>query len=112
MSGFMKRLFYLYGLLLLASSSFAGAAPLSLRFEHLGVEQGLAQESVTSILQDRHGYMWLGTQAGLSRYDGYHMTVFKNDPSNPNSVLDNYIQALFEDGDGRLWIGSKGGLDR
>ncbi|MGV7211634.1 two-component regulator propeller domain-containing protein [Oxalobacteraceae bacterium A2-2] len=90
----------------------AAAAPLSLRFQHLGVEEGLAQESVNCMLQDRHGYMWFGTQAGLSRYDGYRMAVFKNDLSRPASLLDNYVQALYEDGQGRLWVGGKGGLDR
>jgi ligand-binding sensor domain-containing protein/signal transduction histidine kinase len=103
------RLFFL---LLLGLFSVARAAPLSLRFEHLGVEQGLTQESVTFVLQDRHGYMWLATQAGLNRYDGYRMTVFKNDPSNPRSLLDNYVHALYEDTSGTLWVGSKGGLDR
>jgi len=98
--------------LLLFALSSAQAAPLSLRFEHLGVEQGLTQESVTSILQDRHGYMWLGSQAGLNRYDGYRVTTFKSDPSNPRSLQDNYVQALFEDAAGQLWVGNKGGLDR
>ncbi|MTV41879.1 two-component regulator propeller domain-containing protein [Duganella radicis] len=98
--------------LLLFALSSAQAAPLSLRFEHLGVEQGLTQESVTSILQDQHGYMWLGTQAGLNRYDGYRVTTFKNDPANPRSLQDNYVQALFEDAAGQLWVGNKGGLDR
>ena len=92
--------------------SVAQAAPLSLRFEHLGVEQGLTQESVTSILQDKHGYMWLGTQAGLNRYDGYRVTNYKNDPSNPLSMQDNYVQALHVDPAGQLWVGNKGGLDR
>ncbi|ELX12458.1 sensor histidin kinase [Janthinobacterium sp. HH01] len=112
MPGYAIRSVYFCGLLLLALLSIARAAPLSLRFEHLGVEQGLTQESVTAVLQDRHGYMWLGTQAGLSRYDGYRMTVFKNDPANARSLLDNYVHALYEDGNGNIWIGSKGGLDR
>ena len=73
---------------------------------------GLTQESVTAVLQDRHGYMWLGTQAGLNRYDGYRMTAFKNDPANARSLLDNYVHALYEDSNGTIWIGSKGGLDR
>ncbi|SDG73490.1 MULTISPECIES: two-component regulator propeller domain-containing protein [unclassified Duganella] len=90
----------------------AHAAPLTLRFEHLGVEQGLTQESVTSIQQDKRGYIWLGTQAGLNRYDGYRVTTFKNDPANPRSLQDNYIQSLYEDPAGQLWVGSKGGLDR
>ena len=90
----------------------AHAAPLSLRFEHLGVEQGLSQETVNTILQDRHGFMWFGTQAGLDRFDGYRVTVFKSDPAVASSVTDNYILALYEDAQGRLWVGSKGGLDR
>jgi len=112
MPGYAIRFIFLCGLLLPALLPIAEAAPLSLRFEHLGIEQGLTQESVTAVLQDRHGYMWLGTQAGLNRYDGYRTTAFKNDPANSHSLLDNYIHALYEDGNGTIWIGSKGGLDR
>jgi ligand-binding sensor domain-containing protein/signal transduction histidine kinase len=97
--------------LLLALFSAVQAAPLTLRFEHFGVEQGLSQESVASIVQDRQGYMWLGTQAGLNRYDGYRVINFKNDPANPRSLRDNYVQALYEDASGQLWVGNKGGLD-
>jgi ligand-binding sensor domain-containing protein/signal transduction histidine kinase len=104
----MRAVFLLFLLLL----SVVHAAPLTLRFEHLGMEQGLTQESVGSILQDKHGYMWFGTQAGLNRYDGYRITTFKNDPANPRSLQDNYVQALYEDDAGQLWVGSKGGLDR
>ncbi|MEX5543895.1 two-component regulator propeller domain-containing protein, partial [Pseudomonas poae] len=56
--------------------------------------------------------LWIGTQAGLSRYDGYRITSFKNNPVDSRSLADNFIQALYEDGRGRLWIGTKGGLDR
>jgi ligand-binding sensor domain-containing protein/signal transduction histidine kinase len=112
MPGYAVRPFHLCSLLLWAICAIAQASPLSLRFESLGVDDGLTQESVTSVLQDRHGYMWMGTQAGLNRYDGYRMTGFKNDPAKPDSLLDNYVQALFEDASGQIWIGSKGGLDR
>lgn len=100
-------------LALIAMAACASAAPpLTLRFESLGVEQGLTQETVTALLQDHRGYLWIGSQAGLSRYDGYRVISFKKDPANPASLTDNYVQALFEDGQGRLWVGSKGGLDR
>ena len=112
MSVFAMRTARFFGLLLLAFCSLVHSAPLSLRFEHLGVEQGLTQESVTRVIQDRQGFIWIGTQAGLNRFDGYRVTVFKNDPGNPHSLLDNYVQALYEDAGGRLWVGSKGGLDR
>jgi ligand-binding sensor domain-containing protein/signal transduction histidine kinase len=87
-------------------------APRSLRFEHLSLEQGLAQETVKTILQDRAGFMWFGTQGGLNRYDGYRMRVFRSDPGDPASLPDNYIQASYEDGEGRLWFGTRGGLAR
>jgi ligand-binding sensor domain-containing protein/signal transduction histidine kinase len=112
MPGFKVCAVRLCGLLLLAVFSMAQSAPLSLRFEHLGVDQGLTQESITTVLQDRHGYIWLGTQAGLNRYDGYRMRAFKTDPSNPRSLLDSYINAVYEDTGGQMWVGSKGGLDR
>jgi len=90
----------------------AWGAPRSLRFERLSIEQGLSQQSVLTILQDRRGFMWFGTQAGLNRFDGYRVTVFRNDPDNPDSIPDNYVLASYEDGQGRLWFGTKGGLTR
>jgi len=99
-------------LLLFAWSSPAQAAPRTLRFERLSVEQGLSQQSVLSILQDRRGFMWFGTQAGLNRYDGYRITTWRNDPDIPDSLPDNYVSASYEDAQGRLWFGTKGGLAR
>lgn len=92
--------------------SVALAAPRSLRFERLSIEQGLSQQSVLTILQDRRGFMWFGTQAGLNRYDGYRVTVYRTDPDNPDSLPDNYVVASYEDEQGRLWFGTKGGLTR
>jgi len=106
----VMRLALLFAWLILGANVMA--APLSLRFDRLGVEQGLTQESITRVLQDRQGYLWIGTQAGLNRYDGYRVTGFKNNPSDARSLVDNYVQALYEDQQGQLWIGTKGGLDR
>ncbi len=99
-------------LISLASEPAQAGAPRSLRFEHLGLEQGLAQETVKTILQDRAGFMWFGTQGGLNRYDGYRMRVFRSDPLDPASLPDNYVQASYEDDEGRLWFGTRGGLAR
>ncbi|WP_051933094.1 two-component regulator propeller domain-containing protein, partial [Massilia sp. BSC265] len=87
-------------------------APRSLRFERLSIEQGLAQQSVLTILQDRRGFMWFGTQAGLNRFDGYRVTVYRNNADDPDSIPDNYVLASYEDERGRLWFGTKGGLTR
>jgi ligand-binding sensor domain-containing protein/signal transduction histidine kinase len=99
-------------LISLASVPAQAGAPRSLRFEHLGLEQGLAQETVKTILQDRTGFMWFGTQGGLNRYDGYRIRAFRSDPADPGSLPDNYVLASHEDGEGRLWFGTRGGLAR
>jgi len=104
---------FLCGVLLACLCSAALAAgPRSLRFERIGLEEGLSQESVLTILQDRAGFMWFGTQAGLNRFDGYRMQVFRNDPNDPDSLADNYVQVAYEDTQGRLWFGTRGGLVR
>jgi len=106
------RLALLALLLLWSWAGSASAAPRSLRFERLSIEQGLTQQSVLTILQDRRGFMWFGTQAGLNRYDGYRITAFRNNPGDPDSIPDNYVLASYEDEQGRLWFGTKGGLTR
>jgi len=96
--------------LLCASSS---AAPVrTLRFEQLSVEQGLAQETVTAIMQSQQGFMWFGSQSGLSLYDGSRVTVYKNIPNDARSLADNWVQALYADEKNRLWVGTRAGLQR
>ena len=85
----------------------------ALRFEHIGIEDGLSQSTFTVILQDRNGFLWFGTEDGLNRYDGYTFTVFKPDPENEFSISDRWIHALYEDHAGNIWVGTRlGGLNR
>jgi ligand-binding sensor domain-containing protein/signal transduction histidine kinase len=100
------------GMLAATLSKDAGAAQRSLRFERLSVDDGLSQHSVINILQDRQGFIWFGTQAGLHRFDGYRMAVYRNDTNDPGSIPDNYVSASYEDPQGHLWFGTKGGLAR
>ena len=100
-------------LLLCALPQAAHAAPArTLRFEHLSVEHGLAQESVLAAVQDADGFMWFGTQAGLSRFDGYRVTTFRHTAGDPKSLINNWVKVLHVDRAGRMWIGTDGGLDR
>jgi len=78
-------------------------------FRHLGIEHGLSQNSVYAILQDRRGFMWFGTQDGLNRYDGKHLTVFRGNVYDTAALTNGYIQALYEDKSGTLWVGTHGG---
>lgn len=99
------------GTLFLCAPAWAGG-PSNLRFERVSIGQGLSQESVLTILQDRQGFMWFGTQAGLNRYDGYRITTYRTNPLDPDSLPDSFVNTSFEDAEGRLWFGTKGGLAR
>ncbi len=90
----------------------ARAAPLTPRFFHLTVADGLSHNIVRTIVQDPQGFLWFGTQDGLNRYDGYAFTVFRHLRSDPHSLVHNTVQALAVDGTGTLWVGTVGGLDR
>ncbi len=85
---------------------------LSVRFERITVENGLSQNAVLTILQDQRGFIWLGTEDGLNKYNGYAFEIFKHDPEDPSSISDNLVSKLFEDKFGVLWIGTRTGLDR
>jgi len=102
-------------LLLLCCFGFAAVAAQparSLQFEQLSVADGLAQESILSMVQDGDGFMWFGSQTGLSRFDGYRVTTYRNEPGNPRSMINNWVRVLHVDRAGRLWIGTDGGLER
>src|SRR5215208_8405867 len=79
------------------------------RFEHLTGEDGLSQNAGLDIFQDSLGYLWIGTQDGLNRYDGYSFKVYKHDPDDEYSISHNSILTIAEGADGALWIGTWGG---
>ena len=89
--------------LLLAPETLAQRHPL---FEHLTVNEGLSQGSVTCILQDRLGFLWFGTQDGLNRFDGYVLRVYRNNPEDTASLAENFVTMLAEDRNGTLWVGT------
>ncbi|GAB3033381.1 sensor histidine kinase [Spirosoma pulveris] len=87
----------------------SSAQPASDKFDHLSVKNGLSNNSVNCILQDREGYMWFGTNDGLNKYDGYSFQVFQTDPARPTrSLTDNRILGLCEDRQNRLWVVTEG----
>ena len=92
----------------------AGGRPLprDLKFSHLTTKNGLAQDNVVAILQDRRGFMWFGTGEGLNRYDGNSFVVYKNDPKDPGSLSHNFIRTVFEDDQGYLWVAAYPGINR
>ena len=95
---------------LLSWHQFAFADKNNLRFEHISISQGLSQSSIYCQLQDRNGFIWIGTLDGLNKYDGNIFTVYRNNPDDSTSIINNLINALYEDCFGFIWIGTSNGL--
>ena len=80
-------------------------------FRHLNKMDGLSQNSVFSIAQDKQGFMWFGTRDGLNRYDGYKMVVYRQKESDSTAIAGNDIRCLYyDDQKEQLWIGTSTGL--
>jgi hypothetical protein len=86
--------------------------PPSIRFERITIAEGLSFSKVDVILQDRQGFLWVGAERGLNKYDGYQFTVYRNDPADPRSLSHDRIYALHEESAGELCVGTGAGLDR
>src|SRR5688572_4307297 len=85
----------------------------NIRFEQISLDEGISQSVVNAILQDRQGFLWVGTDDGLNRYDGYQFKIFKPDANDPFGISDRSISSIVEDKNGYLWIGTRaGGLNR
>jgi signal transduction histidine kinase/ligand-binding sensor domain-containing protein len=79
----------------------------SFKFKHLSVNEGLSNQSVECVIEDRKGFLWVGTQDGLNRYDGYEFVQYKYRFDDSTSVPGNFILSLVEDNEGNIWIGTK-----
>ena len=77
---------------------------------HSTTEDGLSHNEIRLIRKARNGMLWLGTQNGLSSFDGYRFTVYKSDRNNPNSICSDKIYALEASTTGNIWVGTTVGL--
>jgi len=80
-------------------------------FNHIAQDDGLRNGNVRAILKDHQGFIWIGTEDGLHRYDGYSMKVYRNIKLDSTSLGSNFVLSLFEDSHHNLWVGTlDGGL--
>lgn len=106
----MKEIFFLSLLLL-------GLSPPKSTPQNFGIEKlltindGLSQNSALAIIQDRKGFIWIGTKDGLNRFDGIGFKVYRH-LLDKNSLVNNHIKCLYEDSNGNIWIGTYGGLNK
>lgn len=108
-------IFLLRGLFLFSIFSTATGAVVvnNLNFDFFSQENGLSNNQIHCIHQDKMGWMWFGTSQGICRFDGYKFTVFKNYPEDSTSLKGNLVRTIFEDHKGQLWIGTEnGGLNK
>lgn len=106
-----SRLFL--SLLIILAALDSMAQPPVLYFKRLNRENGLSNNKVNCILQDKRGFTWIGTDDGLNRYDGNNFYIFKNKPGDSSSLSGNTITGLYEDKKGILWIATAdGGITR
>jgi len=103
------------GAVLLLTCVSAFQAPVlgaQLIFDHLSYREGLVNSSISSILQDKDGFLWFGSQGGLHRYDGYEMRLFGSQPFDPASLSHQLVQSLYYGPDGDIWVGTYGGINK
>ena len=107
------RHIFLMALVLMGNGPlWSSAQPQDLKFDHITTREGLATNAVNAMLQDRQGFLWFGTDAGLQRFDGYRFRLYQADPDDPRSLSSNQVLALYEDHEDVLWVGTAGGLNR
>lgn len=96
-----------------ALCTFSIAQQPNFYFNRITTENGLSHNKVNCIISDKRGFIWLGTDDGLNRYDGHKFTIFRNDPQNSASISGNIITDILEDEQENLWIATAdGGLTR
>jgi len=103
----IKLIFYIicFGLANLLS-----AQTSQIRFKRLTINDGLSLSSVYCIYQDSKGFMWIGTEDGLNRFDGKNFKIFRDNPDQQNSLAYKWIDQIYEDRSGMLWFSSRNGL--
>lgn len=81
------------------------------RFQHINVDNGLSQNSITSMIQDSQGFIWFGTEYGLNKYDGNKVEIFVPEGGKKGSITGNAIWSILEDSKGRIWVGTNEGVN-
>jgi ligand-binding sensor domain-containing protein/two-component sensor histidine kinase len=108
----------LYATLLLVAVASAqltsqqGGSRQVFHFGEVSSAQGLSNRSITAVVQDKRGFLWIGTEDGLFRFDGYGTKVYRHNPTDSMSLCHNSIKALLLDHEGSLWVGTHHGLSR
>jgi ligand-binding sensor domain-containing protein/signal transduction histidine kinase len=108
----LRLLFAIFTVILSTSPRISYTQDNKFVFKVLGVENGLSQNIVTAVCQDKQGFLWVGTQRGLNRYDGLQFKTYTHQNNKTTSLPADFVQSIYETQTGELWIGTKKGLSR
>jgi len=84
----------------------------SIVFDRINTIDGLSNSTVFDITQDKRGFIWVATEDGLCRYDGYNFKIFTHNRTDSNSISNNYIYKILEDRNNNFWIATRFGLNK
>jgi ligand-binding sensor domain-containing protein/signal transduction histidine kinase len=104
----LTKLFVICTLLQCLFLSVSAQSHTDLKFSHLTIDEGLSSNRTYGVVQDLDGYIWIGTNNGLNRYNGYEFKTYLYEPNNKYSISGNEVQTLYVDKNGSLWIGTNG----
>ena len=109
-----SRLRFVVGVLWLCAClvSAAAAQDFNVRFDSIKTRAGVTLGYIDAVMQDSAGFIWMGGENGLVRYDGYQFRVYRNHPEDPASLSNNTVWSIAEDSHGDLWIATEGGISR
>lgn len=114
----MERLFYntkhfkksFFLIVCLCLACIQTVSSIELNFKKYKVEDGLSSNTIFAILQDSDGFMWIGTEDGINKFDGYTFKTYRNIPRDSSSIVNNYVYSIYEDSKQNLWIGTETGI--
>ena len=87
-------------------------AQTDFRFQHVSEQFNLSSDAIYCITQDHEGFIWIGTEDGLNRFNGYEMVTFRHHPEVQGSISSNWVFTIYEDHHNHLWLGTKIGANR
>ena len=85
------------------------ASAQDIKFDHITINEGLSNNKVVDIYQDKEGFMWFGTEDGLNRYDGFEFQSYRYHAKLNSGISHNNIKCISDDHKGDIWIGTQGG---
>lgn len=80
--------------------------------ERFTISNGLSQNTINCVMQDSRGFLWIGTQDGLNKYDGHSFKIYRHDPVDNHSISSNFIRNIYETKDSSIWVVTQDGLNK